>query len=235
VRRAETRGEDALALAGWTGIAVAFTALAIWVRPYYIAPKVDLGPSDWIYDHRLIWPFTAGVWHALGTMGLARVLGSVAVVAAALLLWRGWWVESALVAGALPAAVAHNVVRSVIARSEGDYPTDPPVRPYPFDPSFPSGHAFGEFVVFGLVALFASHIIGWRPGVIAVRVACVVLIALGGLERVADGRHWPTDIVGAHLLAALYVIPAAWLSARFGSAVREQPAEESAPVSPRGG
>ena len=85
-------------------------------------------------------------------------------------------------------------------------------RAYPAASSYPSGHAFGEFLLFGLIFLFAPLVISSRAAVVGTRALCVSVIVLGGIERVANGRHWASDVLGAYLLALLFVSVAWWLS-----------------------
>jgi len=75
-------------------------------------------------------------------------------------------------------------------------------RPSPFpradDPSFPSGHALASMAIAGaVVSLLAST--RWRWPAIAV---ATLFVAAVGVAVVADGGHWPSDVVGSWLLAA---------------------------------
>jgi undecaprenyl-diphosphatase len=75
--------------------------------------------------------------------------------------------------------------------------------------SFPSGHALGSAVTYGLLALVA-----WRsPATPRVRraaaVAGVTIPCLVGLSRVALGVHYPTDVLGGWLAGTAFVaVPA---------------------------
>lgn len=66
--------------------------------------------------------------------------------------------------------------------------------------SFPSGHAFGGAVVFGLLAyLAATYISG---ALAAVLVALIIII---GLSRIYLGAHYPTDILAGWALGSLFL------------------------------
>lgn len=73
--------------------------------------------------------------------------------------------------------------------------------------SFPSGHAFGSFVFYGLLAYLAySHLPhGWNR---AIPVALGVLIVLIGASRVYLGAHYTLDVLGGWMVAsvALFLI-----------------------------
>ena len=71
--------------------------------------------------------------------------------------------------------------------------------------SFPSGHVIQYVTLFG----FASYAISaaWNRGLArnATLVLFAALIALVGPSRVYLGQHWPSDVVGAYLFAALWL------------------------------
>lgn len=70
--------------------------------------------------------------------------------------------------------------------------------------SFPSGHALGSTVAYGLLLLVVLPRLParWRP--VAV-VAAVGLVVAVGVTRVALGVHYPTDVAGGWLLGILWL------------------------------
>ena len=86
---------------------------------------------------------------------------------------------------------------------------DHPVFTHSF--SFPSGHAANTMTVFVAIALFAlpeRHRRWSLP-------TAVFLAALVAATRPWLGVHWPTDIVGGWMLAALSIAAALWAQKRF--------------------
>jgi len=75
---------------------------------------------------------------------------------------------------------------------------------------FPSGHVYGDVVVYGVIALLAPIIVGARSALV-LRIACFALVVLAGPARVVVGAHWPSDVVGGYIwgMAALALAAAA--------------------------
>jgi membrane-associated phospholipid phosphatase len=84
--------------------------------------------------------------------------------------------------------------------------------------AFPSGHAAGAAVAFGVLALLLAPAAVRRgapawlvPAAIALWLAVSALV---GLARVASGVHWPLDVVGAWAWAGLVLSLAGWVASR---------------------
>jgi membrane-associated phospholipid phosphatase len=80
--------------------------------------------------------------------------------------------------------------------------------------AFPSGHVAGLTVLSVLAWAFADRLLPWPPLVWLARAGCAIIVLTAGYSRVWAGTHWPTDVIGAYLLAALFLIPALALAAR---------------------
>ncbi|HUP26533.1 MAG TPA: phosphatase PAP2 family protein [Candidatus Limnocylindrales bacterium] len=71
--------------------------------------------------------------------------------------------------------------------------------------SFPSGHAYSSFLVFGLLAYLAYRVMqsAWKWPLI---VTLVTLVFLVGLSRIYLGAHFPSDVVGGWILASAVLL-----------------------------
>jgi undecaprenyl-diphosphatase len=77
------------------------------------------------------------------------------------------------------------------------------VQAQPDSFSFPSGHAQAALLVYGLVFYLGSaYLVDWRIR-LPLQTFCLGVITLTGIERVFVGHHWPSDVLGGFLFAAL--------------------------------
>jgi undecaprenyl-diphosphatase len=77
--------------------------------------------------------------------------------------------------------------------------------PVPYTYSFPSGHALFSFCFFGVLAGLLADRLKSRPAKILVWLIAAVLIVAIGLSRIYLGVHYPTDVLGGYLAAAVWV------------------------------
>lgn len=195
----------------WLATLAAFVTLAIAVHgTYYLSwdkrPAIEvqaLADEQWA-NQTFAWANHAGQF---------EIVIAVAFVCFVLLLLRGFRIEAMLLLGTGMMRFAQLALREFIDRPfSWDTPPEP-VRVFPNADSFPSGHVLGELLVYGLIFAFAEHIVPWRPVAWTLRLLCGVIIIAGMPARLYVGAHWPSDIVGAVLLAFLYLIPALWIAA----------------------
>jgi undecaprenyl-diphosphatase len=71
--------------------------------------------------------------------------------------------------------------------------------------SFPSGHAFGSVILYGLLAYIISAHLG-RAWVVVLSLVGVWLVLSIGVARVYLGSHFPSDVLAGWLLGAVSLI-----------------------------
>jgi undecaprenyl-diphosphatase len=146
----------------------------------------------------------------LNTIGGALVWDAgVAILLMGLLLARrrmeAVWVGGGVVAG----EVLGVAIKLIVDRQR---PPGIAVIDLVTQASFPSGHTTRAVVTGALLVLFWPG--GPRSRIVAGIVAVVVALLMG-LARIVAGEHWPTDVAGAYLLAAIVVAAVVALRARF--------------------
>jgi membrane-associated phospholipid phosphatase len=140
------------------------------------------------------------------TVGQPIFLVSIAVVVAATLITQpaAQPIVHALVAG-LVAMGINSTLKHFIHRPRPD--TLYVSKMYFKSSSFPSGHAFGSMVIFGLLGYVAGMYAAAPWGIAALGVSAV-LIATIGISRIYLGAHYPTDVIAGWLFggAVLWLI-----------------------------
>ena len=151
----------------------------------------------------------------LRTPGLDRLvfgitaLGNVAVALPVMcgtflaLLWVHRRPDAVAVAVCVvPIALGH-VLKAVVGRPRPEYAISEVAYT---GMSFPSGHALFALLFGGLLIALAEEMI--RPLAIRRGVqAAVALLALAmGTSRVYLGVHWPSDVIGGYLFAAISLV-----------------------------
>ena len=173
-------------------------------------------------------------WVAVAVLGDPQVLGvGVAVAATAVALVRRTLRPWAVSAGTL--AVLTAAVESVKAVTDRAPPYAGPrsltagwLRASGLGlggTSYPSGHAAGSVLAYGLVAALLVGPGGLRSGRRAGALAAVgaaVLGAVVGGATVFAGWHWPSDVVGGWLLGAAVLVGGRALLARQPAAHGER-------------
>lgn len=137
------------------------------------------------------------------TAGDPWVVAGLVVLGALALLWSRRWIDAGalLVAGA-GAGLLNQALKLSYQRLRPDLVQGPfDLNTY----SFPSGHAMGTVVGYGMLAYLAMRLIRRPLARALVGLAAAALAALVGLSRVYFAVHFPTDVLGG------YIAGLAWL------------------------
>ncbi len=139
---------------------------------------------------------------ALTHLGDSIVLGVLTVIAVAVLIQRNqkhaakWFLITA--AGSfIITAVAKwafgrdrpEIVEQIVSASSA---------------AFPSGHTLRSAVVYSLLAYLLIKVSSQKLNKLIITIAFTIIL-INGISRVYLGVHWPTDIVGAWLIAGFWL------------------------------
>ncbi|MBI5283528.1 MAG: phosphatase PAP2 family protein [Chloroflexi bacterium] len=229
LRRLWTRRSDIAFLIAWLSALGGLITLAVWADHRYFLP-FDVRPTEWIQGlHR--YPQLDTLFRYTNDAGNYEFIAAVLLCSFVWLLMRGLRFEALMMAGA---GALHYVQLGLRFAIHRPFSLDNPpwwaypqydIRQWPGPDGFPSGHVFGEVAVYGLVFAYVPRVIAFRPLAWAVRLFCAAVIVLGGPARVYAGAHWPSDVIGSMLLAALY-LGIAWRVDRHVVHIRAVTAEQ---------
>ncbi len=209
MRRVWSHRADVAFLSAWLIGVAAFVGLAVWCSHRYALP-LDIRLTQWV--QRLDrYPVADRVFGAVNNLGEFQFIAGVLLFSFIWLLLRGLRFEALTIAGTGALHYVQLAVRDLVHRpfdlQNPPWFNDalPQLRQWPGPDGFPSGHVFGEVAVYGLIFAYAHRAIPLRPLAWLVRAFCIAEIALGGPARMYTGAHWPSDVLGAALLALLYL------------------------------
>ncbi len=191
-------GRSALGLTGLAAVAVLFGLVVALVETGSPLLAVDRGLSAWLNGAVAGRPLVVEVLGVVTDFGgwpaSALALSTLTV---ALLVRRQPRLAGFVAVAGLGAAVLSPVVKELVGRLRPMVAE--PVAPAG-GPSFPSGHAFGSAVTFGVVLLVLLPVVPgrWHRAVVVATAAFVVVI---GFTRLALGVHYLSDVLGGWLLA----------------------------------
>ena len=171
-------------------------------------PSIDLSITEEVQSVSFF------AWDTLLGIG-ERLTGSPVGPAVWLVLIAVFWmagrpVESLVLAASAAIWVPKAILEEIVARPR------PPEEFLTISStldgfSFPSGHITAGVAVFGMLAIIAiMRLPGWRARSL-VFLPVVLILALSALSRVADGAHWPSDVLGGFLLGGVWLLLMAWV------------------------
>jgi undecaprenyl-diphosphatase len=138
---------------------------------------------------------------ALGSPAAMAVIGASGALL--LLLRRNWLILAAWVAAFGGAGLLTVILKNVIQR-----PRPPGAAEFLFGTtySFPSGHALGSLVGYGMLAyVIGSMWVDSRKGRVRIVVATAVLVIAIGLSRLYLGVHYFSDVVAGYAVGVLWL------------------------------
>jgi len=164
----------------------------------------DVTLLNWL--HARATPAGYAVASAVSLLGSPAALGAVALGGSLLLAIRRQWI----ILGGWVAAFAGGGLLDVLLKVVIRRPRPPYAAAFLTDSSwsFPSGHAMGSLIGYGMLAYVLVVLVMQRRALqLGVVLGTVVLIVAVGLSRLYLGVHYFSDVVGGYAAGVL------WLSA----------------------
>jgi len=193
------------------GVIAWFAALAGFVAVAVLASQHDTFPGD-IWLAQRLQEVDAGVVRATldyteDLSDLPWLIGVWLGGSAAVLLTLGWE-QAALLAAALVGRLLNSGVKEIVGRPRPSLSlVDADNQPSSL--SFPSGHAEGTVLLWGMLFYLATAYLKDPRLRLPAQAFCLWVIVGTGIERVYAGHHWPSDVVGGFwaggLLLALLI------------------------------
>ncbi len=198
----------------WLFLLAGFAVLSGFAAAY------DRFPADVWLAHRLQEIDAAGFLRAVDwAEDLADTpwyvvvwLGGIAALFAAARRW-----ESGLLLASVLTRLLNSGVKELVDRPRPS-PDLVMVSGHHSYPAFPSGHADGAIVLYGLLFYFITLYVPQPVLRLLGQAACLWVILFTGMERVYVGAHWPSDALGGFYLGGLIV--AAFIAVHRLRAVR---------------
>ena len=146
----------------------------------------------------------------IGITTLGNVAVALPVMAATMLalLWARRWADALATLACVAPIAMGNLLKMAVVRPRPDQvmPEQVMSEVAYSGMSFPSGHALFALLFGGLLMVLIEEMV--RP--LAVRrglqVTVAVLAVAIGASRVYMGVHWPSDVVGGYLFAAISLV-----------------------------
>ena len=174
----------------------ALTSLVLLTAPgvFSVDAEVAAGLHGFVLDH----PALGSALRVIGLITLPDTFRVIALICIGLLWWQGrrrvagWLLVTMALGGVLGV-----MLKQVFARSRPEWPESiTVVSGY----SYPSGHALNSMLAAGCAIVLLDRILA-PPGRRILWAAAAGLVLLVGLDRVALGVHYLTDVLAGWTLA----------------------------------
>ncbi len=164
--------------------------------------QFDLRVFNWLHQHTS--PLGSRIFEAVGWMASPVLIITTAVlVALVLFLRKNWLLFSAWTATLVGSGIVDASVKHIFKRPR---PNSMDVFLYGPGNSFPSGHALGSLVFYGMIAyLLVVFRVKDRGSQIAIVVAAALIVLAIGFSRLYIGVHYFSDILAGYAAGLVWL------------------------------
>lgn len=147
--------------------------------------------------------WTTPLMTACSFMGLPVVVVSASLMIAAVCYMQGLKSVAYAFMASAAALGANSIVKLIFRRlrPETMYVESMAIKSY----SFPSGHAFGSMVFYGLIAYLCYQHVAKPFNIVGALLLAFLIIAIG-VSRVSLGAHFPSDVLVGWLLGGVALV-----------------------------
>jgi membrane-associated phospholipid phosphatase len=164
----------------------------------------DRAITEWLQDQPLPGQDLSDMLRALTTTEV--VLAAGAIISLALWITRRRRQALLLGAGLAALVILQSGVKEIVDRPRPD-PSLVDVRAARTSPSYPAGHVMSGSFLYGFLIYLVLTLPWPRWAAIVSFVAAAGVVVLAGPVNVWLGAHWPSDVIGGYLLAAVLLLP----------------------------
>jgi undecaprenyl-diphosphatase len=181
-----------------------------------IAEGTNVLPGDigtMLFIQRHIPDETAWLFELVNWIGTTLIAAAVTVTFGLLFLVLRQPVAAVLTLLTFPLRLLNSVLKAIF---DSPRPSEAVVRVTEIADGlgFPSGHAMGAMLMYGMLFILAPRLTASRPLQVAFRIAAMTTIIHAGVSRIYVGAHWPSDVLGGYLWGLITLLGAG-MAVRF--------------------
>lgn len=190
---------------GVVGLAICLVLLTVlaWLFQEVLEREAFAFDTSWLlWLHQFANPSRDQIMLTITRLGDPTVVVIIVIVSLGILWWRGKQQEAKIFfIACLGALVLNTGLKLVFGKARPQlWPHLIPETSF----SFPSGHALGSLVLYGLLAyLLATN---YPKTAKLIYIFAVFLISVIGISRLYLGVHWPTDILAGYGVGFLWLM-----------------------------
>ena len=155
-----------------------------------------------LHEHARANPATVAILTTLTALGSVKTLTSFAIAVALLMFWRGQHVLSRVWGIVFAGCLLNGVLKSLFQRHRPQF-QNPFVTEASW--SFPSGHAMGSVIGYGLLAYLLWSAVPRPRQRLAVVMGTALLVSAIGFSRLYLGAHYFSDVIAGYAAGLVWL------------------------------
>lgn len=197
---------------GYLGLHFTISICILWIAAAsFLALADEVGEQDWLvhFDHSLSASLHEhSTLHAVGIFRIVTDLGNASTLAAiglvvivALVVTRHWQLLCVWAIAIIGVGLINEFLKNTFQRVRPQLP-NPWITATGW--SFPSGHAMGSLVVYGMLAYSIGSLVTNRTLRVCLVFVTISLVIAIGFSRIYLGVHYFSDVIAGYLAATFW-------------------------------